>query len=106
MSQQPQPRHLQWRFIVAIVNLAAIWLTVLVDGRCPVDRAIYEDLYAGHRPLLLGIARVFTAFGEPTVLIAACVACALWLWRTGRGRLGLVLLLIALVGRGLSEAQK
>ena len=106
MIQQPPARHLQWRFIAAIVTLAAIWLTMLVGGAGPVDRAIYEDLYAGHRPLLLGIARVFTALGEPTVLIVACVACALWLWRTGRGRLGLVLLLIALVGRGLSEAQK
>jgi undecaprenyl-diphosphatase len=34
------------------------------------------------------------------------VLCALWLWYAGRGRLGLTLLLIALIGRGLSEAQK
>jgi undecaprenyl-diphosphatase len=105
MTQQPQGRR-QWLHIAAIVILAAVWLTMLLGGTGPVDRAIYEDLYAGHRPLLLDTARVFTALGEPTVLIAACVACALWLWSTGRGRLGLVLLLIALVGRGLSEAQK
>jgi undecaprenyl-diphosphatase len=106
MTRQPSPRHPGWQFIAAIVILAAIWLTMLLGGTGPVDRAIYEDLYAGHRPVLLGIARVFTALGEPTVLIAACGACALWLWFAGRGRLGLVLLLIALVGRGLSEAQK
>jgi undecaprenyl-diphosphatase len=32
--------------------------------------------------------------------------CAIWLWRDGRGRLGLTLLLIAMLGRGLSEVQK
>ena len=101
MTKQPQ-----WLRIAAILVLAAVWLTMLLGGTGPVDRAIYEDLYAGHRPLLLVTARIFTALGEPTVLIAACVACALWLWFTGRGRLGLVLLLVALVGRGLSEAQK
>ena len=106
MTQQPPPRHLQWRFIAVIVTLAAIWLTMLLAGAGPLDRAIYEALYAGHRPVLLGIARVFTALGEPTVLIAACAACALWLWFKGRGRLGLVLILVALMGRGLSEAQK
>lgn len=106
MTKQPPPGHRQWPRIAAIVTLAAVWLTMLLGGTGPVDRAIYEDLYAGDRPLLLGAARVFTALGEPTVLIAACAACALWLWFTGRGRLGLVLLLIALVGRGLSEVQK
>jgi undecaprenyl-diphosphatase len=99
-------RRLQWRFIAAIAVLAAIWLAMLLCGGGPLDRTIYEALYAGHRPLLLAAARVFTALGEPTVLIAAGAACTLWLWYVGRGRLGLALLLIALVGRGLSEAQK
>ena len=40
------------------------------------------------------------------MLIAACAAFALWLWFAKRGRLGLVLLLIAMLGRALSEAQK
>jgi undecaprenyl-diphosphatase len=96
----------QWRFIAAIVSLAAIWLAMLLWGGGPLDRAIYEDLYAGHRPILLALARGFTAIGEPTFLIAACAACALWLWYAGRGRLGALLLLIALLGRGLSEVQK
>ena len=106
MMQQPPQGLRQWPRIAAIVILAAVWLAMLLGGTGPVDHAIYEDLYAGHRPLLLATARIFTALGEPTVLIAACMACALWLWFTGRGRLGLVLLIIALVGRGLSEAQK
>ncbi|MFL6766199.1 MAG: phosphatase PAP2 family protein [Sphingomicrobium sp.] len=85
---------------------AAIWLAMLLGGGGPLDRSLYEALYAGHRPVLLTTARVFTALGEPTVLIAACAATALWLRSAGRGRLGLALLLIALIGRGLSEAQK
>nr|NUR37178.1 phosphatase PAP2 family protein [Sphingomonas sp.] len=97
---------MEWRLAAALVALAAIWLTMLTRGAGPLDRAIYEALYAGHRPALLTFARAFTALGEPTVLIAACALCALWLWRAGRGRLGLTMLLIALLGRGLSEVQK
>jgi len=103
---EPLPRRAQWRFIAAVVTLAVIWLVMLFWGAGSLDRTIYEALYAGHRPVLLTIARVFTALGEPTVLIGACVVCALWLWYAGRGRLGLTLLLIALIGRALSEAQK
>jgi membrane-associated phospholipid phosphatase len=95
-----------WRLIAVAALLAAIWLVMLLGGTGPLDRAVYEALYAGHRPLLLALARAFTALGEPTVLIAAGGACALWLWYAGRGRLGLILLLIALLGRGLSEVQK
>ena len=106
MTDEQPPRGVQWRFIATIVLLTAVWLAMLLLGRGPLDRAIYEALYAGHRPVLLALARFLTALGEPTVLIAACVACALWLWRVGRARLGLALLLIALFGRGLSEVQK
>ena len=105
MAEQP-PQRTQWRFIAAIVALAATWLVMLLWGAGSLDRRIYEALYAGHRPALLAIARFFTALGEPTVLIGACLLCALWLWSAGRGRLGLTLLLVALIGRGLSEAQK
>jgi undecaprenyl-diphosphatase len=106
MAETPLPRCMQWRFIAAIVTFAAIWLVMLLWGTGSLDRALYEALYAGHWPALLAIARFFTALGEPTVLIGASAACALWLWYAGRGRLGLTLLAIALIGRGLSEAQK
>lgn len=89
-----------------MTGLACLWLAMLFGGGGPLDRSVYEALYAGHRPVLLAVARIFTALGEPTVLIGACVVVALWLWHAGRGRLGLVLLLIAMIGRGLSEAQK
>jgi membrane-associated phospholipid phosphatase len=99
-------RRVQWKFIAAITTLAAIWLAMLLSGGGQIDRTIYEALYAGHRPLLFAVARAFTALGEPTVLIAAGLGAALWLWYAGRGRLGLTLLLIALLGRALSEVQK
>ncbi len=65
------------------IALAAIWLAMLMWGGGPLDRAIYEALYAGDRPALLAIARVFTALGEPTVLIGAGFVCAAWLWCAG-----------------------
>src|SRR5439155_15183089 len=78
----------------------------LLWGGGPLDREIYEALYAGHRPVLAGIARGLTALGDPTVLIGAGVICALWLWWRGRGRPAGALVLIILIGRALGEAQK
>jgi len=79
---------------------------MLLGGAGLLDRAIYEALYAGHRPVLLAIARMLTALGEPTVLIAAGFIAAGSLWWHRRRRLALGLLLVVLIGRGLSEAQK
>jgi undecaprenyl-diphosphatase len=98
--------RLQWRFIVAIIALAIIWLAMLLGGGGAVDRTLYEALYAGHRPVLLAIARGFTYLGEPTLLIGASVVLALWLWHAGGARLGLALILIVMLGRILGEAQK
>ena len=100
------PRGAHWRFIGAIVALAAVWLAMLLLGRGALDRNLYESLYAGHRPALVVVARVFTALGEPTVLIGAGFLFAVFLWREGRARFALALLLVILVGRGLSEVQK
>jgi len=79
---------------------------MLAFGAGPLDRRIYELLYAGDRPALAAVARGFTALGEPTVLIAASVGCALWLWYAGHRHLPWVLIAITMVGRGLSESQK
>jgi undecaprenyl-diphosphatase len=89
-----------------VLALGSTWLVMLVFGGGPVDREVYEALYAGHRPALLVAARVFTALGEPTVLIGAGIVCAVWLWRAGHRRLPLVLVAIVGIGRALSEAQK
>jgi undecaprenyl-diphosphatase len=75
-------------------------------GGGALDREIYEALYAGHRPALLLVARIASALGEPTVLIGAGIAIALWLWSKGHRHLPIVLTAIVLIGRALSEAQK
>jgi undecaprenyl-diphosphatase len=95
-----------WRFISALIVLAAIWLAMLLWGGGPLDRAIYEAMYVGHRPVLVPLARGLTMLGEPTVLITAGVLCALWLWYAGHRHLPLVLIAIVTIGRGLSELQK
>jgi undecaprenyl-diphosphatase len=79
---------------------------MLLLGGGSIDQRIYEALYAGDRPALRAAALSFTALGEPTVLIGAGAVVLLWLWYAGRGRLGLALFLVALLGRGLSELQK
>ena len=94
------------RLAVTAAVLVMIWLTMLPLGRGPLDQGIYQALYAGGRPALVTTARIFTALGEPTVLIGAGFAIAAWLWWRTRARLALVLMCVILVGRGLSEAQK
>ena len=101
-----EPRRLHWRFIAAMIGLAGLWLAMLLLGRGTLDRTIYQALYAGQRPALVVIARIFTALGEPTILVAAGFLVAAWLWWQQRGRFALALLLVVLVGRGLTEVQK
>jgi membrane-associated phospholipid phosphatase len=94
------------RLAAAVVALAALWLAMLLWGGGPLDRRIYEALYADHRAALVALARFFTALGEPTMLIAAGVGVALWLWYARRARLALALVGVVGVGRGLAEVQK
>jgi undecaprenyl-diphosphatase len=79
---------------------------MLLWGGGPLDRQIYEALYAGHRPALAAFAHVLTFFGEPILLISGGFLVAAWLWWRGHRRLPIALLLIVLVGRGFSELQK
>jgi undecaprenyl-diphosphatase len=96
----------QIRYSAAIVTLALVWLAMLTWGRGPLDQEIYRALYAGGHPARVLIARVFTALGEPTVLISASVLCAAWFWHKGHRHLPFVLFAIVMIGRGLSELQK
>jgi len=105
MTEQT-PKGVQWRFIVAIVVLAGVWLAMLLNGTGSLDRTLYEALYAGDRPALLLAARIFTALGEPTVLVTAGFLVAGWIWWKRHPHLALAILLIVLIGRGLAEAQK
>jgi undecaprenyl-diphosphatase len=89
-----------------IVALAIVWIAMLTFGRGPLDRDIYQALYAGGDPALIAGARAFTALGEPTVLVIAGFLVAGWLWLRKRGRFAVMLLLVILAGRGLSEVQK
>jgi undecaprenyl-diphosphatase len=100
------PARGKWRFIITLIALAAVWLTMLLGGTGAFDRSVYEALYSGDRPVLLAIARAFTALGEPTVLVTAGFLVAGWIWWRHHPHLALAILLIVLVGRGLAEAQK
>ena len=106
MTGPPRSTAAEFRFSAAILALAAAWLAMLIWGGGPLDRAIYEDLYAGNSPALAAAAHLFTTLGEPTVLISAAVACALWLWYAGHRHLPWVLIAVTMLGRGLSELQK
>src|SRR3569833_2911816 len=78
---------------LALVVLASIWLHMF--------------LFGGHRPVVATIALGLTMLGEPTVLIAAGLVVALWLWwRRHHPHLSIAITLVILVGRGLSEVQK
>lgn len=105
MNEQPT-QHPRWRFAVAIVGLAAIWLVMLLWGGGALDRQVYEALYSGRDPTAVAIGRSLTALGEPTVLIAASVIAAVWLWIAGHRHLPFVFVAITMFGRGASELQK
>lgn len=92
--------------MAALVALSTLWLAMLLTGGGWLDRALYEALYAGHRPVLAAMARVVTTFGEPDILVGASIAVALWLYFAGHRHLPWVFLAIVMVGRGLAEAQK
>ena len=94
------------RFPAALVALTAIWLAMLLAGNGAVDRAVYQALYAGASPALVAIARLFTALGEPTVLIAASAVVASYLWFAGHHRLAPVFFAITTCARLFSQLQK
>jgi membrane-associated phospholipid phosphatase len=105
MSEQFSGRA-RWRFPVAIVFLAVVWLAMLLSGRGELDRQIYLALYSGQNSTMVAVGRFFTALGEPTVLIAASIISAVWLWIAGHRHLPFVFVAITMVGRAASELQK
>jgi len=90
----------------AMAALVAVWLAMLLLGAGPVDREILLALYAGSRPLLVTVARSFTALGGWTAVVLVSVAVAGWLaWRRD-AKSGLLLLVGTLVARALVIVQK
>lgn len=79
---------------------------MLLGGAGALDRQVYEALYVGRDPALVPVGRLFTALGEPTVLIAASIVAAVWLWLAGHRHLPFVFVAITMVGRAASELQK
>src|SRR5690348_17087944 len=106
MTQQRAFRSGSIRHASELIVLASIWLAMLLAGRGALDRSLAEALYAGGRPAFVAIARLLTDIGEPTLVLIAGFLIAAWLWLTGRARFGSSLLLVVLVGRGLTELQK
>lgn len=106
MTRLPVLSPTRLREAAAVVLLAGIWLAMLLLGRRPLDHDVGQALYAGGHPPLVLLARALTFLGEPTVLVGAGFLVAAWLWRIGNGRFALGLLLVILLGRGLSEVQK
>ena len=72
MVHLPQLSRVRFLHLAAApVVLGGIWLAMLFYGGRSFDRTIATALYAGGHPLLIRIARIFTDFGEPTVLVTA-----------------------------------
>ncbi len=79
---------------------------MLLWGTGPLDQRIYEALYVGGKPALVGVARTITFFGEPTILVLAGIVFAVIMWRRGHLRTGLELVAVTMIGRLFSELQK
>ena len=106
MSEKLPARAGQWKFIGALIALTVIWLFMLIGGDGALDERVYRALYVGNHPMLVPVARVLTALGEPTVLITASVVIAVLLWVRGHRHLPFAFVGITMAGRTLSEIQK
>jgi undecaprenyl-diphosphatase len=101
---RPPGRTLKTSVVVAA--LAALWLAMLLLGAGAVDREILLALYAGSRPLLVSMARGFTALGEWPVVVLVSVAAAAWLVYRREASAALLLLAGTLLARLLVILQK
>jgi membrane-associated phospholipid phosphatase len=91
---------------IAAAVLAILWFEMLTVGTGSLDDGLLHFLYAGGHPLEVALARAFTFLGEAPVLVVIGFVAAGLLWATGRARVGIAVILVTLVGRGLVEVQK
>jgi undecaprenyl-diphosphatase len=106
MNLPARARPGRWRFSGALILFTAIWLAMLLWGNGAVDQRIYQALYSGDRPALAAVARFFTMLGEPTLVIAASVVGAVWLWFAGHRHLAPAFFAITAFARLFTELQK
>lgn len=101
-TRRARPHHVA----IPAAILAAVWLTMLTVGAGPVDGRLLAALYAGANPVLATIARGFTLFGEPEVVVGVSVLMAAWLAYMHHWRRATAVFFVTLIGRALVTAQK
>ena len=100
------PSRLPIYRVAALIVLALVWLSMLRLGTGELDRELLFTLYGGGHPALITIARFFSLLGQPTVVITLGIAAAGWLWWRHWPAYAIAVVVVTLVGRGLSEVQK
>jgi membrane-associated phospholipid phosphatase len=90
----------------AAVALLLTWLAMLVGGTGWLDRALLHALYSADDPPVRAAALAITLAGQWQVLLPLALMGTVWLVYRKRFRSALLLVSIALVGRGLVELQK
>lgn len=95
----------KWR-IGGAAALALLWLSMLLLGTGPADSRVLALLYAGERPWLLAAARFVTGLGEPSIVIGIGLVASAWLLWRHQARYALAVVLVTLLGRGLTELVK
>jgi undecaprenyl-diphosphatase len=83
-----------------------LWLAMMVGGTGPADLALLRVLYSGNEPALRSAALFVTQFGQWPVLVPLTLIGAAGLLYRRRSRSALLLLAVALIGRGLVDLQK
>ena len=106
MARALRLRAPSFRIAVSAAVLAAIWFEMLTLGTGALDEIVLRALYAGYDPLLAGVARGFTLFGEWWLVIAVSVVASIWLLFARNWRWAVAVLAVTLVGRALVSAQK
>lgn len=103
VSRSPRAR---WVIAGLAAALAAVWLAMMLLGTGPLDRRLYEALYAGDHPTVVAIARLVSHGGDPNFLVPATFVAAAILWWRGHPRTGLTLVAVAMAGRGVNSLVK
>ncbi|MEO7654469.1 MAG: phosphatase PAP2 family protein [Sphingomicrobium sp.] len=96
----------RWAIALLAAALAAILLAMLIGGAGPLDRRLYEALYAGGHPGLVAVATALSLFGDPKVLVPATLIAAAWLWWHNHRHTAGTLLAVTLIGRGVNSLIK